>query len=197
MVQANSNDGLTVIRSRAPASAAIVGMFAQSFPHHPISRLQPSLAGAFLSAFARSATLFVARDDANAEVGFLIGGDTATLDRTRAQFIRAHAWHIAAASTRDASLRRLLMPRLKPAKSFGSAPYAGHQLRFIAVASDARGLGVGSRLGSAFEETLPDVPGYHTWTMCGARGAEGFFSRLGFEPDITIGTHLRMWRRLG
>ncbi len=196
MVQPNSDDGITMSRLRVAPRAAVAGMFAQSFPYHPISRLQPSLARAFLGVFARSAALFVACNDANEDVGFLIGGPTAALDRTRAEFIRAHAWRIAAASAGDASLRRLLMLRLKPAKSFGSAPYAGHQLRFIAVAPDARGLGIGSRLVAAFEETLAGVPGYHTWTMSGAHGAAGFFSQLGFQHDMTVGTHLRMLRRL-
>jgi GNAT superfamily N-acetyltransferase len=195
MVQPSSGDGIVVARLRGAPSRAIVEMFAQSFPRHPISRLEPAIGRAFFEAFARNAALFIA-DDGTHDIGFLIGGSTAELDATRVQFIRAHAWRIAASSARDASLLRLLLPRVKPAKRFEAAPCAGHQLRFVAVARDARGRGVGSRLVAAFEESLAGMPGYHAWTLAGPHGAAGFFSKLGFQRGVMIGEHVRMWRRL-
>ncbi|HUY40074.1 MAG TPA: GNAT family N-acetyltransferase [Candidatus Dormibacteraeota bacterium] len=195
MVQPSSSNGIVVVRLRGAPSRAIVEMFAQSFPRHPVARLELAIERAFFDAFARNAALFVASDGAD-DVGFLIGGSTPELDATRVHFIRAHAWRIAASSARDASLLRLLLPRVKPAKRFGAAPYAGHQLRFVAVAPNARDRGVGSRLVAAFEESLAGTPGYHAWTLAGPHGASGFFSKLGFQRDVTVGAHLRMWRRL-
>lgn len=196
MEKARSTENPTVVRLRATPSQATLALFAASFPRHPISRMDTELGIAFLRAFANDTAFFVACDAQSEDVGFLIGGTTAALDRTRASFIREHAWRIVAASTTDRSLRRLLLPRLRPQRSFNNARYARSQLRFIAVAPHLRGSGVGTQLVEAFEETLAGDDGYHTWTMAGPNGAEGFFRRMGFERDMTVGDHLRLCKPL-
>lgn len=188
--------GVTIVRLRHAPPAATVALFCASFPRHPISRLDRATATAFLGSYARIDALYVALREDGLDVGFLVGGDTAALDRTRSAFIRRHALAIAAASARSTSLTRLLVPRLRPKKSFAAAPCPARQLRFIAVDPRARGTGVGMQLVSAFEATLDGAEGYHTWTMAGALGAEGFFTSLGFTRDMALGDHLRLHKML-
>lgn len=197
MEQPITAGGIMLAREDALPSAPVVDLFRKSFPRHPVSRLDDAVAGAFLQTFAQTDALFVAHDPAtNRDVGFLVGGATATLDRLRVAFIRAHAMRIAAASAKNNSLMRMLLPRLRPAKSFRAARYAETQLRFIAVAPEARGLGVGRQLVEKFEASLDHQPGYHTWTMMGSRGAARFYEALGFERDITFGEHVRLCKTL-
>jgi len=196
MEQPGTSSGATVVRVRTAPSSDVVELFRESFPRHPVSRLDPASSAAFLASYAQHATLLVASDDTLGDIGFLVGGLMATLDRTRLRFIRRHALRIAAASAQSHSLRQLVLPRLKPAKSFDAALYALHQLRFIAVAPHAQRQGIGAQLVEAFESTLDGEPGYHTWTMAGERGAEAFFHRVGFTSDIIFGEHLRMYKAL-
>lgn len=196
MEQPSTSSGATVVRIRTAPSSDVVELFPESFPRHPVSRLDRDSSAAFLASYAQHATLLVASDGALGDVGFLIGGLTATLDRTRLRFILRHALRIAAASAQSHTLRQLVLPRLKPAKSFDAARYALHQLRFIAVAPHAQGHGIGAQLVEAFESTLDGEPGYHTWTMAGERGAEAFFRRVGFTADMVFGDHLRMYKAL-
>ena len=196
--QQRRSDAATVARLTAAPSESTIELFRQSFPRHPISRVDRSLACSFIGAFAASSTVLVAQETASAnDVGFLIGGPTSTLDRTRVDFIREHALQIASNSTRSRSLFRLLLMRLRPAKSFSSSPYFAYQLRFIAVDAGSRGLRVGTLLVQAFEELLgSQVDGYHTWTMLGEHGAEGFFTSLGFVRDVVAGDHVRLYKSL-
>jgi GNAT superfamily N-acetyltransferase len=198
MEQPRTTGGVLVARDDASPSTAVVSLFRESFPRHPISRVDDAVARGFLQSFATARALFVAHDSATArDVGFLIGGSTAMLDGLRVEFIRQHAMQIAAASAKNSSLVRMLLQRLRPARSFRAARYSEMQLRFIAVAPEARGLGVGRQLVDAFEQSLEGVAGYHTWTMVGSRGAGRFYDALGFERDITFGEHVRLCKKLG
>lgn len=190
-------DGPLVVRLRTSPSMAVLTLFTQSFPRHPISRLPTEFGASFLEDYARDSVFLVACDETGEDVGFLIGGSTQALDQTRLRFIRRHALRIAAASANDRSLRKLLLPRLRPARTVRGARFAGMQLRFVAVAPRVRGSGAGAALVNAFEETLRGEDGYHTWTMAGANGAEGFFVRMGFERDSAVGEHLRLCKPLG
>ncbi|MGH7738447.1 MAG: GNAT family N-acetyltransferase [Candidatus Tyrphobacter sp.] len=197
MQQTDPAGPVRVVSSRACRNDGIVEMFRASFPRHPLAVLDPGLANAFLDAFAARNTLWVASNgNAPRAPGFLIGGETAALDAVRRAFIHEHAPRIALASVRNRALRRLVIPRLLPAKSYGAARFRAYQLRFIAVDASERGTGIGSALVCAFEKGLADADGYHAWTMAGPTGAEGFFARLGFVRDFAVGAHLRMIKRL-
>ncbi len=198
MEQEPGGDTVTVVRLTAAPSESIIELFRSSFPRHPVSQVDVVLARAFLGAYARSSTVLVARERQSLkDVGFLIGGRTVTLDRTRVEFIRKHALRIASNSTRSRSLFRLLLMRLRPMRSFVAAPYFEYQLRFIAVDPNARGQGIGALLVKAFEEALRPTPaGYHTWTMLGERGAEGFFTSLDFVRDVVSADHVRLCKTL-
>lgn len=198
MEQQRRSDAIRVARLTAAPSESVIELFRRSFPRHPVSQVDSVLASAFLGAYALRSILLVAQErESLRDVGFLIGGDTLTLDRTRVEFIRKHALRIASNSTRSRSLFRLLLMRLRPARSFATAPYFEYQLRFIAVDPQARGLGIGALLVKAFEDELrPSLDGYHTWTMLGERGAEGFFTSLGFVRDVISGDHVRLRKSL-
>lgn len=190
------SEGQTIVRLRTIPSLATLQLFTASFPRHPISRLNAELGAAFLQAFARDSTFLVACDANGNDVGFLIGGSTRALDEARVDFIKQHAWRIAAASANDHSLRRLVLPRLRPPRALSNPRFPDAQLRFIAVSPQVRGSGVGAQLVAEFESTLKAVDGYHTWTMAGPNGAEGFFCRLGFERDLALGEQLRLCKTL-
>ncbi len=174
---------------------AIVELFRNTFSRHPVSRFDSSLARAFLGTFARHATFLVARDASLNEVGFLIGGLASVLDSSRAQFIRKRFLWMAAASLHDARLMRSLFARVPP-KHPPDTKHSCYQVRFIAVAPNVSGRGVGTRLLQAFEQTLPPGSSYHAWTLAGEHGAQDFYRANGFERDLAIGDHIRFCKQI-
>lgn len=176
----------------------MVALFKQAFPCHPASLLHEPLTAAFLDTFARSGTFLVARDArTGCELGFLIGGEAAVLDRTRERFIRSHRWRILRSFLRKRLSPRILLARIGRRGPAADGPVpAPYQLRFIAVESFARGCGVGSHLVQAFEARLPEGAAYHAWTQPGPDGAEGFYLGHGFQRDVTLNGHLRLYKRL-
>jgi GNAT superfamily N-acetyltransferase len=188
--------GIVVTRAPAYTSDALIDLFKAAFPRHPVSRLEPSLAAAFLRGYAEEATFLVARKASEPEeLGFLVGGPTALLDRIRVRFIRRYLWRIATSSTHNPPLRRLLLARMRIEKP-RPRPHALYQLRFIAVAPQMRGNGVGALLIDSFEESLPKGVGYHAWTLGGEHGGEAFYNACGFVRDVTVDGHVRMYRQI-
>ena len=183
--------------SSAPSESIIV-LFKQAFPRHPASLLHPPLTAAFLETFARNGTFLVARDARTGrDLGFLIGGEAAVLDRTRERFIRSHRWRILRSFLKKRLSPRIVLARIGSRRRAAAAPMpAPYQLRFIAVQDFARGRGVGSLLVQAFEAQLPESATYHAWTLAGPEGAEPFYLARGFRRDLTLNGHLRLYKRL-
>lgn len=179
---------ISAIRSRP--GDAVVDLFRRAFVKHPVSRLDRSLARAFLDAFAAEATFLTACDPAGRELGFIVGGRAVELDRIRARFIRRHALPIAVAAARNGLLGKLLLARARGSSAPLKAAAPEYQVRFIAFEPDMRGNGIGTQLLAAFEETLPSFAGYHLWTLAG-EGAEGFYAALGLERDVELKGHVR------
>ena len=177
-----------------PPSEALVELFTNAFPRHPVSQLGAALVDTLLGAFARSATFLVACDMASAqEIGFVVGGRTSDLDRVRVEFIRTNLSQIVVASLRKRRLLSLALPRVGLPKRRLSLRHSLYQLRFIAVAPQARGQQVGTCLLRTFEETLPVGAGYHLWTLAGNR-SETFYLGHGFTRDIAVDGHVRFYR---
>jgi GNAT superfamily N-acetyltransferase len=175
----------------------LVSIFKEAFRAHPVASLNEELTREFLSAFARSATFLVAYDPAiGVEVGFAVGGVAAVLDRTRAHFIRRNGWRLAGCFLGRRLSVRILLARVRVRRPIPGSPYTRYQLRFIAVAPQARGMGIGTMLLAAFERTLPLGTAYHAWTLEGPRGAEQFYLGNGFKRGTNVNGHIRMWKHL-
>lgn len=178
-------------------SPQTVAIFKQAFKAHPAALLDRGLTCAFLSGFAQRATFLIARDLVTGdELGFAVGGDAAVLDRTRTHFIRTHSWQLARSFLNNPLSARILLARMQVRRPVWAAIDAPYQLRFIAVASHARGARLGTTLLTAFERTLPTGSTYHAWTLEGPRGAEKFYLGNGFTSGTNVNGHIRMWKRL-
>lgn len=191
-MEERQRSAITIARVQSHPSDRIVDLFQRAFPKHPVSRLDASLAVAFLTMFALDATFLVARDARTGQdVGFVVGGRAAQLDNVRRKFIRKHAGRIAFASARAGSLWNMLLARINVGKAQPDMNDAPYQLRLIAVDATARGLGIGSHLLCAFEGTMPAGSRYHAWTLA-SDGAVGFYLAHGFERDASVDGHVRL-----
>lgn len=189
-----------VRRARESDADAIAAIHREQFASHSVSRLPFHLASRLFAQYVLHKTVLVASRPKNDDevLAYLVGGRVAVLDRARQRFTLENLRELSLVGLRvakvSAALRRgraLLLPsRRRP-----DDDAASWQLRYIAVRSDAKRLGIASALVRAFEASIPDAPGYHAWALSQRPGVLHFYERLAFVPEKRTGAHVLLVRR--
>jgi ribosomal protein S18 acetylase RimI-like enzyme len=170
---------------------AIARLFVEAFGGHPIVGLPARLQHRFIAAHTEEPLTLVASDgDTGRVVGFAIGGRREDLDRARRRFIYRNALGLAyhALSPRGAAL-----PVARAAsRREHSSPRAGYELRYLAVAPDERGRGIGTALLTALEDGVFAHQSYYVWVLAERPAALRFYARHGFDPEHQVDGHVRL-----
>ncbi len=173
----------------------IACLFAEAFTAHAVSSMSMKLQQKFIALHAQLCLTLVAADLKTGRVlGFAIGGRHEQLDRARQAFIHGNVIPLALhALSRSDTYRGayLRLPR-RSSRRERASPSAGHELRYLAVAADGRGCGIGSALLVAMErEMLLDQP-YFVWALAERAAALRFYLRHGFREEYRIDGHVRL-----
>jgi GNAT superfamily N-acetyltransferase len=174
---------------------SIAQLFAEAFAAHAVSSLSTALQQKFIAMHAQFSVTLVAADlETDRVLGFAIGGRHEQLDRARRAFIYGNIIPLALrALTRGDTYRGayLRLPS-RTSRRERASPSAGHELRYLAVAADERGCGIGSALLRAMErEVLTDRP-YFVWALSERASAIQFYLRHGFREEYRIDGHVRL-----
>jgi GNAT superfamily N-acetyltransferase len=172
----------------------IAALFAEAFSAHAVSSLSTALQEKFIAMHAQLCVTLIAADTETGRVlGFAIGGRNEQLDRARQAFISGNVIPLALhALTRRDTYRgyNLRLPK-RTSRRERASPSAEYELRYLAVAADERGCGVGSALLLAMErEMLIDQP-YFVWALAERAAAIQFYLRHGFREEYRIDGHVR------
>lgn len=170
---------------------AIARLFVDAFGGHPIVGLPARLQHRFIAAHTAGCSTLVACDgETGRVVGFAIGGRREDLDRARRRFIYRNALNLAyhALLPRGAALR---VARAASRRDH-SSPRAAYELRYLAVAPDERGRGVGSALIAALESGIFSRQPYYVWVLAERPAALRFYARHGFDHEHHVDGHVRL-----
>jgi GNAT superfamily N-acetyltransferase len=174
---------------------SIARLFAEAFTAHKVSSLSAALQQKFISLHAHLCVTLVAADlETGRVLGFAIGGRHEQLDRARQAFIYGNIVPLALhALTRRETYRDAYrhLPK-RTSRRQRASPCARHELRYLAVAADERGCGIGSALLQAMErEMLIDQP-YFVWALSERASTIQFYLRHGFREEYRIDGHVRL-----
>ena len=170
---------------------SIARLFVEAFPSHPAAALATRLQHRFIAAHADEGIALAASELTSGKlIGMAIAGRREQLDRARRTFIYGNAIPLAfqALSPRGASLRAFR----RVSGNHVPAPGTGHELRYLAVTSDARGQGIGSALLRTVEERLLHEEPYYVWVLAARASAMKFYLRHGFREEYRIDGHVRL-----
>ena len=128
-------------------------------------------------------------------IGYVLGGHVDLLDRARLHFTLGNLPGLALAAIRNTSPSTIyrycaLLLGMSSKAEFPAGTDV--QVRYIAVRSDARRDGVGSRLIASFEASIAPEPAYHAWVSRDSAAAMRFYEGLAFVEEATTGAHVRM-----
>jgi len=141
---------------------SIARLFAEAFTAHKVSSLSAALQQKFIALHAHLCVTLVAADlETGRVLGFAIGGRHEQLDRARQAFIYGNVVPLALhALTRRETYRDAYrhLPK-RTSRRQRASPCARHELRYLAVAADERGCGIGSALLQAMQERHVTVAG--------------------------------------